>query len=76
MPRQQLGFSSIVVASSNDEYVALERAKDFARSWGSRFVPVGPLGHLNSASGLGSWPVGRALLDQLLQPQRPGLTTA
>ena len=76
MPQQPLGFPSIVVASSNDEYVTLERAEAFARSWASRFVPVGALGHVNSASGLGPWPVGRALLEELLQAPRPGLTTA
>jgi predicted alpha/beta hydrolase family esterase len=66
MPRARLGFPSIVVASSNDEYVTLERAEEFARCWGSRFVPVGPLGHINSASNIGDWPAGRALLEELL----------
>ncbi len=66
MPRQPLAFPSIVVASSNDEYVSLYRAEGFARAWGSRFVPVGALGHINSASHLGPWPVGRALLTDLL----------
>ena len=67
MSQQRLGFSSIVIASSNDEYVTLQRAQEFARSWGSRFISVGPLGHINSASGLGSWPAGRALLEELVQ---------
>lgn len=66
MSRRRLPFPGIVVASSNDEYVTLDRAAEFARSWGSRFVPVGPLGHINSASGLGDWPTGRALLEELL----------
>jgi serine hydrolase len=66
MPRQPIPFPTIVVASTNDEYVTLERAAAFAESWGSRFVPAGARGHINSASHLGDWPVGRALLQELL----------
>ncbi|UOQ74301.1 RBBP9/YdeN family alpha/beta hydrolase [Hymenobacter cellulosilyticus] len=65
MPLQRLPFPSIVVASGNDEYVTLTRAAEFARSWGSRLVDVGNLGHINSASGLGAWPAGHALLQEL-----------
>jgi hypothetical protein len=65
MPLARLHFPSIVVASSDDEYVSLERARLFAAAWGSRFVNVGALGHINSASALGDWPAGRALLDTL-----------
>lgn len=65
MPLGRLPFPSIVVASSDDEYVSLDRAEQFARAWGSRFVNAGALGHINSASGLGDWPVGRALLGSL-----------
>ncbi len=32
--------------------VVRKRAERFARAWGSRFVNVGALGHINSASGL------------------------
>jgi len=37
----------------------------FARAWGSRLVDVGPKGHINSASGLGMWPEGFALVEEL-----------
>ncbi|QIX62383.1 alpha/beta hydrolase [Hymenobacter sp. BT18] len=65
MPRTLLPFPSIVVASTNDEYVTLPRAQAFAESWGSRLVNVGALGHINSASDLGLWPQGHALLREL-----------
>ncbi|HEV7518272.1 MAG TPA: alpha/beta hydrolase, partial [Thermoanaerobaculia bacterium] len=65
MPTASLPFPSIVVASSDDEYVTVARAERFAAAWGSRLAVVGPLGHLNSASGLGSWPEGSALLGEL-----------
>jgi uncharacterized protein len=67
VPFQRLPFPSIVVASSDDPYVSLERARLFAEAWGSTFVNVGSRGHINAASGLGDWPEGRTLLDQLLK---------
>jgi predicted alpha/beta hydrolase family esterase len=66
MPLKPLPFPSILVASTDDSYLSLERARLFAEAWGSRLVEVGAKGHLNSASGLGDWPEGRALLDELL----------
>ena len=66
MPVARLPFPSIVVASTDDEYVTIERAKHFADAWGSVFVNVGPAGHINSASGLEDWPLGRELLAELM----------
>lgn len=65
MPLAPLPFSSIVVASSNDEFVSVERARQFAKAWGSRFVEIGPAGHINGASGLKDWPEGEQLLADL-----------
>jgi uncharacterized protein len=62
----RLPFPSIVVASTNDEYVTLPRAAQFALAWDSRLEVLGPLGHINSASNLGSWPEGFALLRELM----------
>ena len=66
LPLVRLPFPSIVVASSNDEFVTLDRAREFADSWGSRFVPIGEAGHINADSGLGCWQKGRELLAELL----------
>ncbi len=66
----RLGFPSIVVASENDDYLTLERARAFAGAWGSQFSSVGRAGHINSTSGLGAWVEGRGPLGVLLD--RPG----
>jgi uncharacterized protein len=71
MPASRLPFPSIVVASTNDEYVSLARAREFAESWGSIFVSIGEAGHINSASGLGDWPRGRELLAELVGSPAP-----
>jgi hypothetical protein len=56
----------VVVASSDDPWMTIERAEDLARGWGSLFVDAGPQGHLNAASGIGWWEEGQGLLDRLL----------
>lgn len=65
-PRVSLPFPSIVVASSDDPWVSIERAHSMAADWGSLFVDAGPQGHLNAASGIGWWREGQALLDRVL----------
>jgi predicted alpha/beta hydrolase family esterase len=66
MPLDPLPFPSVVIMSSDDAYVTPARAEAFARAWGSRLVNIGNRGHINSASGLGDWPEGQRLLDELL----------
>jgi len=66
MPKFKLPFPSIIIASSNDEYVTFERAKEFAGNWGSEFINAGELGHINSTSDLGLWPFGYTYLKRLM----------
>jgi hypothetical protein len=65
VPLRSFGFPSIVVASSNDPYGSLGFARSCSLAWGSRFVNIGPAGHINSASGLGEWAEGFTLYQQL-----------
>jgi uncharacterized protein len=53
IPRLALPFRSIVVASTNDSYMAFDRCRDLATAWGAEFIDVGPCGHINVASGFG-----------------------
>ena len=65
LPMKLLPFPSTVVASANDPYGSVEFARSAASAWGSRFVNIGPAGHINSKSGLGKWNEGLSLLQQL-----------
>jgi predicted alpha/beta hydrolase family esterase len=65
VPQRRLPFRSIVVASTDDRYITLTQAQAYASAWGSEFVNAGAAGHINSASALGAWPAGYALLEQL-----------
>ncbi len=65
LPRTPLPFPSIVAASTNDALGDFENVRSLADAWGSRFVDVGPVGHLNPAAGYGEWPAAETLLALL-----------
>jgi len=66
MPLAKLPFPTIVAASDNDPLARFDRVQAMAWAWGARrLVNIGPVGHLNPASGYGVWPQGMALLDEL-----------
>lgn len=62
---QTLPFKSVLVGSQDDPYCTFGRAKQMANAWGSRFIDYGNHGHINTASGLGDWPDGHRLLNEL-----------
>lgn len=65
VPRRPLPFPSIVAASTNDPLASLDRVTELAQGWGSRFISLGPVGHLNPAAGFGEWPRAIELIGQL-----------
>lgn len=71
---KRLPFPSMLVASSTDPYLMLDKAFLWSRHWGSQFVNLGNVGHINVASGFGPWPKGRRLFDlfrsqyEMIQP--------
>lgn len=65
-PAVALPFRTILVGSESDPYASLARSRDMAAAWGADFVNAGAAGHVNAGSGLGAWPAGRALLEDLL----------
>ena len=77
LPLAPFPFPAILVASRTDPHMSQERAKVIANLWEASFVDAGDAGHINVASGHGSWAEGRILLDRLraphgyLRPSRP-----
>ncbi|MBO9676491.1 MAG: alpha/beta hydrolase [Sphingobacteriaceae bacterium] len=65
VPLHKIDFKTIVVASTNDEWVTLERAEFFAKNWGSEFMNIGAAGHINANAGFGEWPEGLEILKKL-----------
>lgn len=65
VPTRPLPFPSIVAASRDDPLASFERVTQMARSWSSRLVDLGAVGHLNPASGYGEWPGAQAFINEL-----------
>lgn len=62
---EKLAFPSLVVASSNDPWVAASVAERWAGHWGSDYLNIGAAGHINVDSGHGPWPEGLELYRTL-----------
>jgi hypothetical protein len=65
LPLKALPIASMLVTSSDDLYLSLDRASFLADCWGSKQKNTGKSGHLNSDSNLGMWTEGKKLLDEL-----------
>lgn len=66
MPKAALPFPTVLIGSRNDPYITEERARSFAAGWGSRFVDMGAVGHINRASGFGRFERGYRIFDDLV----------
>jgi predicted alpha/beta hydrolase family esterase len=63
---QPLPFPSICVVSGNDPFASVQASQQTAAAWGARCVLLGNYGHINGESGLGDWPAGHALVQELV----------
>ena len=61
-----LPVPALVIASENDEYCAPERSAEIASALGAGWISLGPVGHINADSRLGSWRQGRDLLTAFM----------
>lgn len=67
MPLTKLPFRSTVISSTNDLYVSIERANQFATAWGSKLILLNDAGHINVDAGFGKWSGGLDFLKELDQ---------
>jgi hypothetical protein len=67
MPTQALSFPAMMVASSNDPWMSLERSRHFAQLWNCKLIEIGEAGHINPDSGFGNWEEGFELLNSFIQ---------
>jgi predicted alpha/beta hydrolase family esterase len=70
-PLAPLPFPSMLLASSDDPFCRLERARHFAAAWGSELVEVGPAGHITTETGHGPWPDGVLRFGRFLAGLKP-----
>jgi predicted alpha/beta hydrolase family esterase len=67
MPQQKFPVPTLVVASTDDNFVKPARAREFAKAWGADYCELPELGHINTVSRLGYWPQGLLLLGRLIE---------
>jgi predicted alpha/beta hydrolase family esterase len=67
VPTDPLPFPSLVVCSTTDPLVSVDRARGFAADWGSDFMLAGDAGHINAESGHGPWPEGLLMFGELMK---------
>lgn len=67
LPARPLPFPAIVVASEDDPFASMAFSRRTAGAWGARLVVAGARGHINGESGLGDWPDGWTLVQDLLR---------
>lgn len=70
LPRHSLGLPLSVIGSEDDPWMPLDRARDWAHTWGGGFVNLGRVGHINTESGFGPWPLARHKVDHLVRQQQ------
>ncbi|MBS1053293.1 RBBP9/YdeN family alpha/beta hydrolase [Gluconobacter kondonii] len=64
LPGTPLPAATAVMASSNDPWLSLPRARELAGNWQSDFLEAGAAGHIGSSEPLGLWEHGAtAMLD-------------
>lgn len=73
LPQDPLKVPAKIIASSNDPWLTESKAASWALQWGTDFLRLRDVGHINSDSGLGLWPQGieelRSLLRKTLRTQ-------
>lgn len=69
LPRHRLDVPLTVIGSENDPWMPLARARDWAHAWGGGFRNLGQVGHINTESGFGPWPLARQKVDALIRQQ-------
>lgn len=55
-----------MVSSSDDPFATAPYTQERAVAWKARHLALGNLGHINASSGLGDWPYGWQLVEELL----------
>lgn len=66
LPQGKLGVPSVVVGSDTDPWMRVDSARAWSRIWGSHFVNLGDVGHINVESGFGPLPQAKTLTELLI----------
>ncbi len=71
LPQTPLHVPAKIIASSNDPWLTDSKAAYWALQWGTDFLRLKNVGHINSESNLGFWPEGVRQVHKLLRKTYP-----
>lgn len=63
LPHHRLGRPSSLIASQNDPWMSAASALRWATRWGSHYSNLGAVGHINSESGFGPFPLAKRWVE-------------
>jgi len=63
LPQRPLGLRSTLIASRNDPWMSASSALRWANRWGCAYTNLGAVGHINSESGFGPFPLVKRWVD-------------
>jgi uncharacterized protein len=66
LPQDHLPVPSVLVGSDTDPWMSAGRARAYARLWGSQFINLGDVGHINTEAGFGPLPQAKTLTELLI----------
>lgn len=67
LPQTRLRIPSVLVGSESDPWMQIDHARQWAQRWGSQFINLGDVGHINVDSGFGPLPQAKTLAELLIQ---------
>lgn len=75
LPHHRLTIPTTLIASQNDPWMSAASALRWAGRWGSGFTNLGAVGHINTESGFGPFPLARRWVEtarsRYARAQRP-----
>ncbi len=66
LPEQLFNSRGLLIASQNDPWMKFHHAFAWAQRWRLGFYDAGHLGHINTESGFGPWPLIKLMSESLL----------
>lgn len=66
LPQGRLPVPSVLIGSDTDPWMRADKARLWAHGWGSQFINLGAVGHINTESGFGPLPQAKTLVELLI----------
>jgi len=63
LPQRRLAIPSTLISSQNDPWMSAASAQRWAGRWGSHLSHLGRVGHINTESGFGPFPLARRWVE-------------